>query len=265
MPKWIVGALVLLAVLMIPGGGECQDRMEGEGLVDSRSAWGRVLERHYSKGGLDYAALQERRQDLDIFLASLESADPDALGVPDQIAFWVNAYNAVVVHFVLERYPGLDSVKSVEGFFDELRYPVAGRQLTLDEIESRARALGDARVHFAVVCASTSCPDLRPEPYSGEDLEAQLEDSTRRFLADTSKGLSWRPGEDDLRLSSIFKWYAGDFTGGSTVVAFFARGKVLAWIQPHLPASLAKEIEEQEPSIRYMDYDWSLNDHRRGE
>ena len=176
----------------------------------------------------------------------------------DRIAFWSNVYNAVTVKFVLDLYPEIESVKAVDGFFDTKTFPVAGQSLTLDEIEDRALAEGDPRVHFVVVCASTSCPDLRFEPYRGADLERQLADQTRAFLADSEKGL--RFDGSDLWLSSIFKWYAGDFTGGSTVVAFFARGKILDWILPRLPEDLADRIRDADPSVRYLDYDWSLND-----
>ena len=258
--------LQVLLVLASAGSVYGQEALEGGDLVTmTGEAWGRVLERYHVDGGLDYAALQKGRQDLDSYLGSLDGAEPDGLTPADQVAFWVNAYNAVVVYHVLDLYPELDSVKEVEGFFDERRFPVAGHELTLDEIEDRALALGDARVHFAVVCASTSCPDLRSEPYRGEDLDDQLEDSTRRFLADVSKGLRWSQAENTVELSSIFKWYAGDFTGGSTVVAFFARGKVLDWILPHLPPTLAAEIRKHDPGVRYMEYDWSLNDRRRVE
>ena len=169
-----------------------------------------------------------------------------------------NAYNAVTAKFVLDLYPGIASVKEVDGFFDAKSFLVAGESLALDEIEGRARAEGDPRVHFAVVCASTSCPDLRFEPYRGVDLEDQLAEQTLEFLADTEKGLRFEGKE--LWVSSIFKWYAGDFTGGSTVVAFFARGKVLDWILQHLPEDLARRIQEADPSVKFLDYDWSLND-----
>ncbi len=177
----------------------------------------------------------------------------------EAIAFWVNAYNAVVVKHVLDRYPGIESVKAVEGFFDRFTFPVAGAELTLDEIEGRARELGDPRVHFAVVCASTSCPDLLDEPFRGDRLEAQLAAQTRRFLADPEKGMRWEPESGTLWLSSIFKWYAGDFTGGSTVVAFFARGGVADWVRAQLPPERAAEIGDS-VKVRYLDYDWSLND-----
>lgn len=231
--------------------------------VEGLEAWARVLDEYAHRGGIDYAALEQDRSDLDAFLKSLSEVELDNLGREARIAFWCNAYNAVVVHFVLERYPEISSVKATSGFFDELRFPVAGEARTLDEIESEARNLGDPRVHFAVVCASTSCPDLRTEPYRAEILDRQLEEDTRRFLGDIDKGLAFDPDGNILHLSSIFKWYAGDFTGGSTVVAYFVRARVLDWILPHLPAELAARLREREPKIRYMDYDWSLNDRPR--
>ncbi len=223
-------------------------------------AWARVLDNYQRPGGLAYAALQTDRQDLDVFLDSLAATRPDEMSAEEQKAFWCNAYNAVMVHYVLERYPDIESVQEIDGVFDELRFAVAGEELTLDEIETRARDLGDPRVHFAVVCASTSCPDLGAEPYRGEEIDQQLDDDMRTFLADPTKGLRYDEESNTLWLSSIFKWYAGDFTGGSTVVAFFARGKVVGWLLPRLPSVLAETIERREPRVRYLDYDWGLND-----
>lgn len=253
-------ALVLGSMLMPSCGSGIPSVAESSEQVAPFEAWGRVLAAHQRNGGLDYAALQADRSDLDTFLSKLDSARPGEWGRADQIAFWCNAYNAVVAHHVLERYPEISSVKAVDGFFDELTFRVTGATMTLDEIESEARKLGDARVHFAVVCASTSCPDLRHEPFRGEHLEEQLEDQTRTFLSDPSKGLRWDQDGGTLYLSSIFKWYAGDFTGGSAVVAFFARGGIVEWVLPHLPEGQAREIERDSPAVRYMDYDWTLND-----
>lgn len=226
------------------------------------AAWATVLERHQHDGGLDYAGLAADREVLDRFLAELEAARPESWPRADRLAFWVNAYNAVVAEHVLDRYPEIESVKAVDGFFDELRRPVAGEELTLDEIEERSREL-DPRAHFAVVCASTSCPDLRHEPYVGAGIDEQLDEQTREFLADRDKGLRWESEDDVLWLSSIFKWYAGDFTGGSTVVAFFARGKIVDWILPYLPQPLANTLRVRDPAVKFLDYDWSLNDRPR--
>ncbi len=257
-----VVATLVAAGLVIAACGEASEPA-AEGAMGPKTetgvaAWGRVLAAHARDGGIDYAALAADRGDLDAFLEGL--AGPPPAGEAAQMAFWINAYNAVVAHFVLERYPGIRSVREVDGFFDRLRFPVGGEELTLDEVEGRARDLGDPRVHFAVVCASTSCPDLRGEPYVAARVAEQLEEDTRRFLADESKGLRLDREADALWLSSIFKWYAGDFTGGSTAVAFILRGRVVEWLLPHLPAPLAAEIGERKPAVRYLDYDWSLND-----
>lgn len=249
-PSAVLLALSLLTPAAVGAAGE--DRALG--------AWGRVLADHAEDGGVDYAALARDRSDLDLYLRSLARARPAAMAKDEAIAFWSNAYNAVVLHHVLARYPGIRSVRDVDGFFDELTFPVAGEELTLDVIEERGRDLGDPRVHFAVVCASTSCPDLRGEPYEAGKIDAQLRDQTRRFLSDESKGLRWEPEKDTLWLSSIFKWYAGDFTGGSTFLAFFARGGVFDWVVEHAPPAIARKLRGKDPSVRYLDYDWGLND-----
>ena len=223
-------------------------------------AWQQVLERFHADGGLDYAGLAADRANLDIFLNSLSGVDADSLAKNDRMAFWINAYNAVTAHHVLERYPGIQSVQDVKGFFDKLTYPVAGQSRTLDAIETAGRDLGDARIHFAVVCASTSCPDLRGEAFRGATVEAQLKDQTLQFLANPSKGMRYDEAKNDVYLSSIFKWYAGDFTGGSTVVAFFARGGVLDWVAANSPSAVKAKLEKNKPSVAYLDYDWGLND-----
>jgi hypothetical protein len=256
--------LLLLFFPLLPGCDEPSEAGARLASVDAgrpdTDAWGRVLGRHARAGGVDYQALSKDRADLDRYLQSLRDVDPSGWSREERIAFWTNAYNAVVVHHVLARYPKIRSVKEEDGFFDEVTFPVAGRPRTLDEIEAQARELGDPRVHFAVVCASTSCPDLRADPYRAEALGRQLQEDTRRFLADPAKGLRYDPKGNKLHLSSIFKWYAGDFTGGSTVAAFFARGGILDWVIGHAPPELARTLKEKRPSVEYLDYDWSLND-----
>lgn len=259
MTKWTL--LILIPAVLVVVAAWRGDAAAAAAGPDT-AAWDRALHRHQRDGGLDYAALAADRGDLDAFLASLATVDPARLGGDQRLAFWINAYNAVVVQFVLERYPGIESVKKVDGFFDRFTYPVAGEKRTLNAVEAEARKL-DPRVHFAVVCASASCPDLRGEAYVGERIDRQLEEQTASFLADPKKGLRYETAANALWLSSIFKWYAGDFTGGSTVVAFFARGKVVDWVLPHLPdRGLAATISERDPAVKYLDYDWTLNDRR---
>lgn len=240
--------------------GQAQSGASAEELRRCHAAWDRVVSEHAVAGGVDYAALKADRGDLDAFLACVRRIDPARLPEPERVAFLSNAYNALVIDAVLERYPGIRSVREVDGFFDEEKHVVGGREMTLDEVEAAALEI-DPRVHFTVVCASEGCPDLLDEAYTGAEIEQQLRRQTRRFLADREKGLRYDREANELHLSSIFKWYAGDFTGGSTVVAFFARGGVLDWVIEHLPdRRLAAELDDRRPSVKYLDYEWSLND-----
>lgn len=218
----------------------------------SLDAWERVLGTYAVDGGVDYAALAAQRGDLDSFVAALASARPAELDREGRIAFWINAYNALVLSAVLEHYPGIESVIKVEGFFDAETHSVAGEELTLNQVERRGLDEGDPRVHFAVVCASTGCPDLRPEAYRREALEEQLAQQTAAYLADPSKGLRYDQTENVLFLSSIFDWYAADFGGDA-----------IAWLVPRLPEALASVVQEKKPPVRFLDYDWSLNDRSR--
>jgi hypothetical protein len=255
--------LLLAGLLVLPACGGAASRSSAVNDPSEEAplaAWERILSAYHHAGGLDYAGVLSNREDLDTFVESLSEARPAELNETEQLAFWINAYNALVAYQVLKHYPEIESVKDVAGFFDGVRFAVAGERMTLDEVEGRGRDLGDPRVHFAVVCASTSCPDLRFEPYRAEILDRQLEEQTRGFLTDPSKGARWDEKGNDLWLSSIFKWYAGDFTGGSTAVAFLFRGGVLDWVLLHLPADLADSVRSRSPEVRYMDYDWSLND-----
>lgn len=230
---------------------------------DSSGIWDSLLHEYVHQGGVDYRGLEARKRELATYVGGLAAGRPERLERSARLAFWINAYNASVVDFVLARYPGIRSVRDVDGFFDRLKIEIAGKGRTLDEIEAEARGFGDPRVHFALVCASASCPDLRAEAYRGSRLDAQLNDQVKTFLSNPHKGLRFDRASDTLYLSSIFKWYAGDFTGGSTIIAYFARGGIVDWVVHHLPAGEAAAIRGADPSVSYMDYDWSLNDRPR--
>jgi len=221
------------------------------------AVWGRVLEQAQADGGLRYASLKKDGGDLKAFLATLPGADPSSMNREEALAFWINAYNGLVAQGVVQRYPEIESVIKVEGFFDQERHTIAGEELTLNEIERRGLDLDEPRVHFAVVCASTGCPDLRDEPFRAEDMERQLREQTAAFLADESKGLRYDEAANELWLSSIFDWYSKDFGGDA-----------LAWILPLLPEELTEKLSEKlqttPPTLRYIDYDWSPNDRSSG-
>lgn len=212
--------------------------------ADLHAPWDALLQRYVDAGGrVAYRDLAARdAATLDAYLQALATATPAAMSEPEQIAFWLNAYNARAVRGVLAGY-------DAEGFFARRRFfrgyefPVAGATRTLDEIENdilRVR-FHEPRIHFALVCASTSCPRLRREAYRGERLDAQLDDQARGFLADPTRN-RFGPGPS-AALSMIFKWFAADFEAAAgSLSAYLGR-----WgLGPF-------------ESISYLDYDWTLN------
>lgn len=219
-----------------------------------QTLWDDVLARYVHDGRVDYAGLMTSRASLESYLYDLAQDVPENVrSREEQMAFWINAYNACVLKGVLDRYP-IPSVKRIAGFFDRLRYRIAGRELTLNQIESAGRALGDWRLHMALVCASASCPPLRAEAYVADRLEDQLSDQTRRFLADSTRGIHL----DDRRLllSQIFTWYVQDFVRGAKRLTL---AKLLPVIQPYVKEELILVIEREQPAIGFLDHDWSLN------
>lgn len=205
-----------------------------------------VLGAHLRGGRVDYRALArdaEARRRLQRFLAAVARMPRQA-----PLAVWLNAYNALVIAQVLEHYP-IASVMDVPGFFKTLKHPVAGTEMTLDEIEHsviRAR-FADARVHMALNCGAVSCPDLRARAFREATLDADLERLARRAVADPRHV---RREGDKLYLSAIFFWFKQDFVRDA--------GSVVAWIARYRgpkSSSLPADIE-----LVQLPYDWRLAD-----
>ncbi len=225
------------------------------GFDQTHASWGKLLEMHVAKGGVDYPGMKQDAKDLAAYLASLESVSKERFegwGEPDRIAFLVNAYNAYTVKLVVDHYP-VKSIKDLGGYFSSVfkkefipLKKIYGRVVSLNEIEHETlrKKYKEPRIHFALVCASKSCPALRSEAYRGKDLDAQLDDQARRFLGDSTKN-RFDPETKTLHLSKIFDWFGEDFEkNGGSVQAFV--GKYLKF--------------PPEPDIEYLDYDWSLNE-----
>lgn len=242
-------------------------------------AFDRLLKQYVDGDGwVDYRGLARERAALDSYLTRLATAAPHQFSSDaERLAFWINAYNALTLADVLDRvYGKARGVKEVDGFFDKKRHRIAGEELTLDEIETRGRSLRDPRLHFAIVCASASCPKLQRFAYAGDKLNAQLDQAAREFLGDSSRGLRLDRDNNQILLSSIFKWYAGDFLGAAgrgdrilaRVKAAISGGEIREYVKQYSPPEAARFIEERRPAVRYVDYDWSLNAqemHRRTE
>ena len=225
--------------------------------------WAELLTRHSAEvpdpAGVrvDYRALGAdpawRR-----LVAGLERCDPATLGSREEtLAFWINAYNVLAMDVVVAHYP-VASIRDAGSWLRPVwKRPagrIGGRAWSLDEIEHGVlRPLGDPRIHAAIVCASTSCPSLRREPYDAARIDAQLEDALRRFLADPRKGAAFDPAAGRLRLSRIFAWFEADFA---------SRGGVLAFVLPRLPGEVRAAVAARPGAVRvgHFDYDWRLND-----
>lgn len=224
-----------------------------------------ILSEHVHEGRVDYDALKDDDR-LPQYLTQLAQTDPDEL--PDdsaRFAFWLNAYNAYTLQLILEHSPtksitqigtgGLIIGPILKTTAWDIRFAeIGGKKFTLNEIEHEIirQKFQDSRAHFALNCASGSCPVLRTEAYTAEQLEDQLDDQAREFLADSSRN------RFDLEtrtawISSIFKWYQQDF-GQDKYAALLAAAQ-------YAPDEIRRAIEADPRSwkIKFLAYDWSLN------
>ncbi len=216
-------------------------------------------------GRVDYAGLQKDRAKLDQYLTTLVTANPGKLpNDAERLAFWINAYNAFTLADVLDSvYGKVKSVQDVKGFFNQKKHKLVGEELTLDEIEKRGRDLNDPRIHFAVNCASASCPKLQSFAYNGPQLDFHLTRAAREFLGDSQRGMNYDPGRNLVYLSPIFKWYAADFTGSNQIVARVkaetSGTEMLEVAKKFMPPDVAQFLTEKEMTVQWLEYDWSLN------
>jgi hypothetical protein len=224
--------------------------------------WTELLQDHVRDGVVDYARLH--RDDAPLlrrYLDRLEAACADdyATWTRDQkLAFWINAYNAYTLRLILDHYP-IDGIRSIGWLpgaafrrefipMQKLRGAVLSLQTIEDEI--LRTELAEPRIHFAVVCASRSCPALASAAYTADALDARLDAAARGFLADSTKN-RWNPTTRTLELSAIFQWFKVDFEK--------AAGTVIAFVGRYVEPSVAAEIREPGVEVRFLPYDWTLN------
>lgn len=213
--------------------GETYDHSEFDGLL-------RRFARPDS-GRVDYAGLAAEVARLDAYLARLGEVDLARLGRDAQKALLINAYNAFTLRLILDHYPGIESIKDLSSPWKAKRWQLAGELLSLDDIEhGLLRPIyGDARIHFAVNCASIGCPPLADFAYVGPELDAQLDLVTRAVLNDPRYA---RVEVDAVRVTALMNWYGPDF---GDVEAFVAK------YRDDLP---------RDAQVKFLDYDWHLND-----
>jgi hypothetical protein len=218
--------------------------------------WDRLLAGGTRDGLADYAYFRANRQVLDAYLGRVAASDLARLSPGHLKALLVNAYNACTVRSILE-HPGVGSIRQIPGVWTVATHLVGGFEVTLDDIEHRILRpfFKDPRVHFALNCASRSCAPLPPWAYSGDRIEAQLEERTRAFLSDP-RHLRVEGGR--LLASRYFDWYAADFTGAGWLGAAASIGDYIA---RHAAPEVARFLESRpDAPLGFLDYDWDLNE-----
>lgn len=268
-----VAPFLAVALLFVPA-----PTAETSSFADLNSVYGEVLRHVGDDGWVDYASLKTSPH-LKRWSEGLARFEPDELESADEadaIAFWINAYNGLTLQIVAERYPisptllgsllyPRNSIRQISGVWDEILSPVAGRRLTLDQIEHSILRVefDEPRIHLALVCAARGCPPLRNEPYCGEDLDRQLDDQVTRFVADPAKFRISRT-ENVVYLSRIFEWYGEDFPLSYATQEFGDHDEttraVLNFLSGYLPGADRNYLREGRFRVRYLDYDWSLNE-----
>ena len=223
--------------------------------------WDRLLNKYVDQQGMvDYRGLQASAVDsktLDDYLLHLSHANGQG-SREEKLAFWINAYNALTIKGILREYP-TSSIRNhtavLFGYniWKNLKLRVAGQAVALESIEhDKLRGLGDPRIHFAIVCASKGCPQLRAEAYSPHRIDAQLSANAKQFFSDPNK-FQFDEQRRSLALSPVLKWFAEDFGNDQTA----RLQRIAGW----LPNAAAQRLAASgTASVRYLTYDWALND-----
>jgi hypothetical protein len=209
------------------------------------------------KGLVDYNGIAKDPR-FGEYIESLKSAQTDKMSRDGQLAFWINAYNAVTIDKVIKWKPKksvretlIPGVWTSTKFFTTRDHIVAGRHLSQDDIENEIlrKKFQDPRIHFAIICASSGCPPLPRIAYTEKNVQARLEEETRKYM-NSPRGTRINRSKNMLYLSKLFEWYAGDFIAKS--------GTVMNFIKPYL-APETREFLKHDPTISYIYYDWTLN------
>ncbi len=211
-------------------------------------AYAELLATYVNDQGVRYQAWHDHATDrqqlatvVDFYRRTLPPEDTDT-----SLAWHLNAYNAWTLHNLLEKYPTRGPLHRDPLFFHGNRIVIAGQRTSLDKFEQQVirPVFEEPRIHFAINCASESCPPLFDRPFTADRLDRDLDRLTVAFVNDDRHGVDVR--EDRVRLSKIFDWYAGDFGGRDQLINYVNRYR-----DEPVPAGLPVEM---------MDYSWALNE-----
>ena len=212
--------------------------------------YNRLLSKYVTSGGVKYAEWKGNAADIQALkgvVDGIAKENASAMERKAQLAFYINAYNAWILHEALEKYPTKSVKDALFTFFTSKRITVAGQQTSFNALEKETirSKFNDPRVHFALNCASRSCPPLSRQAFTGGNLDSQSETLAKGYV-NSDKGVRYNAGTKTAELSKIFDWYKDDFKGEGGPVAFINKRR-----SSPIPA---------DAKITYQDYDWGLNE-----
>ena len=213
--------------------------------IVNHTTWNQLLKKHVSdQGKVDYLGFKKDLTELNAYLDWLSNSKPSETWSKDQLmAFWINAYNALTIKLIVDRYP-ISSIKDIYSPWNIKVITIANKKLSLNNIEHDIlRKMGDPRIHFGIVCASISCPKLQNEAFNTQNTNRLLNKASKEFLADSTKN---ELTTDAVELSKIFKWFAKDFK---------QEGSLIDFLNKFADIRIASDA-----TISFKDYNWGLNE-----
>ncbi|MFD2822926.1 DUF547 domain-containing protein [Lacinutrix iliipiscaria] len=219
------------------------------GLVNSyvlnHTQWNTLLQKYVSDAGnVNYKGFKTDQKALKNYIKFLAENRPTADWTKEEkLAYWINAYNAMTIDLIVQNYP-LSSIKDIKDPWDQRLWKLGDKWYNLNEIEHDIlRKMDEPRIHFAIVCASFSCPKLQNEAFTAINLEEQLTQAAKEFLADKNRN---EISQKSIKISKIFQWFSKDFKQNGSLIDFLNQYSDLQ-ISPKAKKS-------------YKDYNWDLNE-----
>lgn len=219
-------------------------------LLNEHQLWSKLLQKHVSENGnVNYAGFKKDRKDLLAYIETLQLSYEELVQENDGtrtelLAYWINTYNALTIDLIVRNYP-LNSIKDIEDPWDQRFWKFGNKWFNLNDIEHQIlRKMNEPRIHFAIVCASESCPKLQNKAFTGDQIDTQLADATKEFLSDNTKN---QLSENSIKLSRIFKWFGNDFKSKDS--------NLIDFLNQYSDVTISDTAKKS-----YLGYNWNLND-----
>ena len=240
-------------MLFVSSCTQSQERV-GTNKSPSHQPFTELLEKYVKGDRVNYNGLQNDQVKLNQYCKTLSEHAPSPKWTKNEkLAYWINAYNAFTLKLIIDNYP-INSITELHPtiyipglntVWHKKFFKIGGVETSLDEIEHEIlrKEFDEPRIHFAINCASLSCPQLRNEAYEPDNLEEQFEEQALLFISDPKRN---RITKDDVTISRIFSWFSSDFKRDGSLIEFLNK-----YSKVHI---------SENAEINYLKYDWNLND-----